>query len=126
MSVHSIHRQAFKATLRLRGEDGIYITSDGTEYSLRAVRGETPFRLNSDGQRGGTIDRSTDWLFDLVDFRSLLSRWPIDGDRFRVAIDASGTITTEYRVSSLNDEPVYRTDPTQSHIRIHTKEWSQS
>lgn len=125
MSRQSIHRASFRAQLRLNGEDGVYITTDGEEFPLRAVRGQTPFRQQSDGNGGARITRSTDWLFDHDELLSDVGRPPKDGDKFRVTIDVgTRTITTEYRVTPFNNEPVYRTEPTLSFIRAHTQEFA--
>lgn len=123
--MQDVHRNAFLALLRTRGYDGVYVTTDDVEHRLRAVRGQTPFRIESDGNRGGTITRSTDWLFDIWGFREAVGRWPVAGDKFRVTVEGpAGSITTQYRVSKYNNEPVYRTDPGLAHVRVHTKEYA--
>lgn len=118
---YSVHRASFKTQLRVNGEAGEYVTTSGERHSLRAVRGQTPFRLDSDGNRGGTIQRSTDWLFDAADFRAAVGRWPKDGDRFQVVGPVG--VKTEFRVSPFNGEPVYRLEPTGVHVRVHTLEY---
>lgn len=123
--MQDVHRNAFLALLRTRGHDGVYVTTDGVEHRLRAVRGQTPFRIEADGNRGGTITRSTDWLFDIWGFRESVGRWPADGDKFRVKVAGQSVeITTEYRVTKFNNEPVYRTDPGLAHVRVHMEEYA--
>lgn len=122
MSRYSIHRASFRTQLRVSGEAGTYVTPDGKQYSLRAVRGQTPFRMDSDGNRGATIQRSTDWLFDAADFRAAVGRWPKDGDKFQVMGPVG--VKTEFRVTPFNAEPVYRLEPSGSHVRVHTLEYA--
>ena len=135
------HRLAFDAQLRLCGERGTYRTaSDDSGESIRAVRGQTPFREENADRTGSFLNRSVDWLFPLMEFRRKFGAWPQEGQTYSVALDVPGhdptlpatfgpneepvAIVTTYRVSSFNGEPCYRIDPTNTFLRIHTREQS--
>jgi hypothetical protein len=105
-------------------------TTDGTSVTYRqlsgdtallvAVRGATAFREEANEERGARIVRSADFLISPAEFVTAFGPGavPEDGDQIE-------TETTIYRVSAFNGEPVFRTDPTGTLLRVHTHEFSE-
>jgi hypothetical protein len=106
----------------LQTTDGIRVTYrqlGGDTAPLVAVRGETVFREESNDDRGARIVRSADFLLSPTEFVTAFGPGavPEDGDQIE-------TETTIYRVSAFNGEPVFRSEPTRTLLRVHTQEFS--
>lgn len=109
-------------TPALQTTDGIDITYrqvSGDTAPLVAVRGETTFREEANEERGARIVRSADFLLSPDAFVAAFgpSAVPEEGEQIE-------TLTTVYRVTAFNGEPVFRRDPTGTLLRVHTQEFS--
>jgi hypothetical protein len=119
---------ALSAGLALDGECVSYLKHENPDVSieLEAVGGQTTFREQGTQLNGARILRSRDFLFEADCFRSVVGRWPEDGDKILYTPPISDLESVTFRVTPVNGEPVYRLDPHYTQLRIHTHEFAET
>lgn len=119
---------ALSAGLALDGECVEYIKRESPDVSisLEAIRAQTTFREQPTQLNGARINRSQDWLFDANDFRSVIGRWPEDGDKLIFTPPITDLQSVTFRVTPVNSEPVYRLDPSYTQLRVHSHEFAET
>lgn len=119
---------ALSGGLGLDGECVEYLKHESPDVSvsLEALRAQTTFREQGNNNEGARIVRSQDWLFDANDFRSVVGRWPEDGDKLLFTPPITDLQSVTFRVTPVNGEPVYRLDPSYTQLRIHTHEFAET